>query len=262
MGFLDTLGHAMLDNERLHFAEQPEVLPGEAWLLALGAPLAAFNGSIVNALGDEKDDLERVRSGVQQMWGIEDREGFIATAQWLVDEGQRTKYFAIWIAMQKMDAVRRGANKLLRLLMPAIVEVQAHQRGDAAGLAALTGLERKDVASKLVSSQHWVPDIDKSLRMETAAIRSFVAWDAVRLVNVTRWALQLGWIKREEFASYADGLSGAVREAYANWNEVAATYVLAGLVWNWSEAREEGLIRAYRLLGSDARSPHKLIAFR
>lgn len=63
--------------------------------------------------------------------------------------------------------------------------------------------------------------------MDTGTLRSLVAWDAVRLVNLSRWALQLGWINRAAFVHHAGRLSQPVREAYGTWSEVSAAYVVA-----------------------------------
>lgn len=261
MGIIDTLGHAALDNRQLHFLGDVDLTEAERWLVTLSAPLAAFNGSYVDAL-QARDDNEFLRQSVAQSWDVEDRAGFEAAAQWLVVGGHRESYFKLWIAMRKMADIRRGANPLMRLFAGGWVEARAHRAANAVGLAAQTGMAPREVAQRLADSQHWVHDVDAELQMDTGTLRSLVAWDAVRLVNLSRWALQLGWINRAAFVHHAGRLSQPVREAYGTWSEVSAAYVVAGLVWNYSKAREEGLLRTARLLSDDPRSPYLRLSFR
>jgi hypothetical protein len=73
---------------------------------------------------------------------------------------------------------------------------------------------------------------------------------------------KLGFIERGEFAGFAGALASQVREAYADWSQVSAAYIAAGLIWRCSEAREEHLLRTNRMLLSDARSPYRGVSFR
>ncbi|WP_180839087.1 DUF1266 domain-containing protein [Variovorax sp. RO1] len=88
-----------------------------------------------------------------------------------------------------------------------------------------------------------------------------MAWDAVRLANLSRWAVQLGYIDRAEFTGFAGGLESQVRAAYADWSQVSAAYIAGGLIWQYADAREEHLLRTNRLLLSDARSPWRSVPF-
>jgi hypothetical protein len=261
VSIIDTLGHAALDNKQLHFRGDVDLTDAESWLVALSAPLAAFNGSYVDAL-ETRDDNDSLRQSVAQSWGVQDRTSFEGTVQWLVAEGHRDSYFKLWTAMRKMADIRRSASPVMRLFAGGWVEARAHRAADAVGLAAQTGMEPREVAQRLAHSQHWVHDVDAALQMDTGTLRSLVAWDAVRLVNLSRWALQLGWINSTEFVSFAGRLSPSVREAYGAWSEVSAAYVVAGLVWSYSKAREEGLLRTAGLLGEDPRSPYLRLSFR
>jgi hypothetical protein len=103
---------------------------------------------------------------------------------------------------------------------------------------------------------------ESTSRSQPAQIANLVAWDAVRLVSLSRWAVQLGFIERAEFARFAGGLKQQVQQAYADWSQVSAAYIAGGLIWRYSSEREEHLLRTNRLLLSDARSPYRSTAFR
>jgi hypothetical protein len=42
---------------------------------------------------------------------------------------------------------------------------------------------------------------------------------------------------------------------------VSAAYIAGGLIWKYSDAREEHLLRTNRMLLSDARSPYRSVPF-
>jgi hypothetical protein len=74
--------------------------------------------------------------------------------------------------------------------------------------------------------------------------------------------VQLGFIHRAEFAGFAGGLKQQVQQAYADWPQVSAAYIAGGLIWRYSDEREEHLLRTNRMLLKDARSPYRTTAFR
>ena len=113
----------------------------------------------------------------------------------------------------------------------------------------------------LLASRGWLEAIRLQLQVQPAQIPNLVAWDAVRLASLSRWAVQLGFIDRSEFVDYAGALMPQVRKAYTVWPQVSAAYIAGGLIWNASEAREENLLRTNALLISDARSPYRTVPF-
>jgi hypothetical protein len=101
----------------------------------------------------------------------------------------------------------------------------------------------------------------RQLSVQPAQIPNLVAWDAVRLASLSRWAVQLGFIDRAEFVDFAGALMPEVRKSYTGWAQVSAAYIAGGLIWNASEAREENLLRTNALLLSDVNSPYRTVAF-
>lgn len=265
MGIRDFVGHAMLDNDKLHFGATPDTTAQEAWLVTLSAPLSAFNGDHVNAVGTGKsgDDL---REGVAQVWGVSDRASFEDKAKWLTQEGQRGSYAALWQAIAAVDNAVQTTHPVLRGLVdttfPAFFQIKARKSLDYKALAAQSGHSFTDVAQLVTHSRSWVDELRKHFKVQPAQIANLVAWDAVRLASLSRWAVQLGFIGRTEFAGFAGGLKKQVQEAYTDWSQVSAAYIAGGLIWRYSSEREEHLLRTNRMLLSDARSPYRSIAFR
>ncbi|CAN7562140.1 DUF1266 domain-containing protein [Variovorax sp. LjRoot290] len=260
MGLMDQIGHALMDNDELHFATESRCSPEERWLVALSAPLSAFNGNFVNAV-ETGQSPEALREGVAGMWGVQDRKSFEQTARWIVDEGHREKYRGVWHGLVKLDTAHRSAPLLLRsvasLVFPGLFMLKLRGELDYEAFANQTGKSVADIATLMGSYSDWMDDLRKPLGVQPAEITDLVAWDAVRLASLSRWAVDLGYIDRGEFTGFASGLAGPVRAAYGNWAQVSAAYVAAGLIWNYSEARQEALVRTNAMLFSDPRSPYK-----
>lgn len=267
MGLMDQVGHALMDNDELHFAEEEggASSPEERWLVTLSAPLSAFNGNYVDAV-ETGQDPDALRDGIASMWGVSDRQSFEQTAQWLVEEGHRDKYRDLWQALQKVDAAHRSAPLLLRsvasLVFPGLFMLKLRNELNYQAFAQQTGKSVADIAALMSAYDDWMDDLRDPLGVQPAEIQDLVAWDAVRLASLTRWAVQLGYIERDEFERFASGLAGRVRTAYANWAQVSAAYVAGGLIWKYSDARQEALVRTNAMLLRDARSPYKRVPFR
>lgn len=265
MGFKDTLAHAMLDNDKLRFDAAAPALPAqEQWLVTLSTPLSAFNGDCVNAVLTGKDN-DTLREGIAQVWNVSDRASFEQTARWLTEEGQRAKYLPAWKAIGAIDAAVQSTPGVLRLVMdawfPAFFQIKAREHLDMRALSAQTGHSSAELSQLMTGSQSWVQALRKHFGVAPDQLTNLVAWDAVRLANLSRWAVQLGYIERAEFADFAGGLASQVRAAYANWSQVSAAYIAAGLIWQYSDAREEHLLRTNRLLLTDTRSPWRSVPF-
>ena len=267
MALLDGIAHALLDNDQLHFAGAAADLhdPDERWLVTLGAPLAAFNGDWLDSLPSRRDPAT-LADGVAGMWDVRDRASFEARAAWLRNEGQRTAYGAVWRSILAMDVVARSMHPLLRGLIdgiaPQFLEFKLDPRDGTRAVVAESGLSMKDVVETRQAARGWLPRIQGMLAVDPASVTSLVAWDAVRLASLARWAVSLGFIQRPEFAVVAGGLATAVRQAYAGWPQVSAAYIAAGLIWNHSDAREESLLRTNAMLLADPRSPYRTVPFR
>jgi len=265
MGLMDQVGHALLDNDELHFADDPRCSPEERWLVTLSAPLSAFNGNFVNAV-ETGQDPEALRDGIASLWGVKDRKSFEQTARWLVEEGHRDKYREVWQALQKLDAAHRSAPLLLRsvasLVFPGFFMLKLRNELNYQAFANQTGKSVPEIAALMTAYDDWLGDLRDPLGVPPAEITDLVAWDAVRLASLSRWAVELGYIERGEFAHFAGGLAGRVRTAYANWPQVSAAYVAGGLIWKYSDARQEALVRTNAMLLRDARSPYKSVPFR
>lgn len=266
MGIMDAVGHALMDNDKLHFAKPPEPLMAEEqWLVTLSAPLSAFNGDYVDAVATGKD-ADTLGEGVAGMWNVHDRASFEEVAAWLAREGQRNAYAPVWQGMRAIDAAAQGTHPVLRMvfdsIFPGYYQLRARPQLDMKALAASAERPVNDLAQLFFHCREWMSDLAKRFQSPASSLTSLVAWDAVRLASLSRWAVQLGYIERAEFARFAGVLGAEVRQAYSGWPQLSAAYIVGGLIWNGSESRRDHLVRTNRLLLSDARSPYRSVPWR
>lgn len=264
MGFMDSVGHMMMDNDELHIAPDSPTDATQRWLVTLSAPLSAFNGDWIDDIPTGKED-EIIREGVREMWDVHDRGSFEATARWLTETGHRAGYDQVWRAMLAIDAARRDTPTFMRALLsmtfPAYYQMKVSRGLDFAALAESTGKTVQELNLALGGADDLLDDLKNDLGVPPEQITSLLAWDAVRLASLTRWAVQLGYIGVDEFTQFAGGLAQQVRATYTGWPQLSAAYVAAGFIWNPSESRRENLTRTNRLLLKEAKSPYRQVAW-
>ena len=264
MGIMDTLGHALMDNDTLHFSDPPEQLaPEERWLVALSSPLSAYNGDLIDAVTSRRDPKTQ-RKGLAEMWDVTDRTSFENTARWLVEEGHRGAYADIWSLLVKLDASVQSTHPVLRgilaMTFPSYHLIKLRKQLDYQALSASSGKSVEEVVRLVNTGADWVDGIRGLYGIQPGAIQSLLAWDAVRLVSLTRWALQLGYITTmEEFCTHAGALSAEVKRSYGDWRAFGAAFLAGALIWNDSDARCEAMMRTHRLLLKDPRSPFQTV---
>lgn len=265
MGILESVGHMMMDNGELHFAPAPCANEEQRWLVTLSAPLSAFNGDFVDDIATGKDN-DTIAAGVREMWEVDDRASFEERAQWLVEEGHRAGYEPVWRGMLAIDEVRRNTPAFMRAILavtfPAYYYMKASRQMNYQALMDASGKSAEDLNGVMSGSADLLDDLRDDLATPPEGITSLVAWDAVRLASLSRWAVQLGYIGADEFTRFAGGLAQQVRAAYTGWNQLSAAYVAAGFIWNPSESRRENLTRTNRMLLKEAKSPYRQVAWR
>ena len=243
----------------LLLGEPAQLSASELWLITLGAPLAVQRGDRLNQLHTGQSD-EIISKAMAEYWDVGSRSDFTTTASWLIEAGQRSHYFSIWRAMCQVEERRHKPAGILHFFGAAHAE--AKETGNAArALATRLGLDSDELFLQLRNSGDWIGDILERQTLHAKRVKGFAAWDAVRLITLCRWAVQLGLIAPEEFAGFASGLNHEVRICYNNWRDFSSAYVVAGLVDNYSADRSHTLRHIHKLLNKELSSPFQSIHF-
>jgi len=96
---------------------------------------------------------------------------------------------------------------------------------------------------------------------------SMLAWDMGRLVNISRWSYDLGYITESAAWEAINIAYGQVLETYNNWQEFAKAYLIGRAMWG-GPAKSEGVIplktviRIAKRLLKYANSPWNVIPFK
>lgn len=193
------------------------------WPLAAGAMLAIQHGwkAPMDLYGGPVSarQAKRARRYLKRKWDITDGESWQETADWLLEEGQR-------LAFQ---------NEIARLV----------QMDDAQRVVYLTHVDAGEVSSEdeadkmeLHARIAWIEQEGPELLH-----RSFMGWDMLRLIDLSRWALRAGWIEEETTEGYLMAAAQALQQRCHGWEEAQRQY-LAGFRF-WSDPTYQAQKEAY-----------------
>lgn len=152
--------------------EKANPLPKEKQhLLAYGANLALYRSESPRVL-QMKVDHEALKEGLSSYWDISNPEEAVQTLEWLLSEGNRTKYDELLLALKSGQSFTEE-------------EVGKSQECYESAQEAMI--------KKLSFTNS---DFD---RVDTIA-----AWDFDRAVNIARWSYILGYLTEEQAWSYIE----------------------------------------------------------
>jgi hypothetical protein len=247
------------DGEPLKIAANSPLNTTQQWVLALGALLNAKEGYCLNTLSTGVDN-EALLYGLNEVWGLEGREDFLNAAQRLSTLSNRSDYEAIWGEMKKIAGITAtsgggaigglmgGMSKFLDISNPALVNQ---------GVTSLMGRVNEDrnaLYLKLSECTKWIPSLE-TIGIQGAQINNLMVWDISRLVNVGRWAHQLGWINEQEYFDICMPLAKQVQSGFNSWQDYTAAVYVSSMIWSYEEQRNDDFIASYQRLFKDPQSP-------
>lgn len=257
------------NNINLQFASQTEtpMSEDEKWLIALGGMFSSLSVDYVNVIDTGRSNKD-IRETLRKRWLIDsDRAVFEGAALRLV-MGEKRK-----LHMRRFDMIKRffkffdNSNILVKTLSKfsllfSLDWYQTRTKEDLRAIArkeldldrmAKNGSKKNEELFKLLKDAvHWCKEIEKI--GDYRQINDLVAWDAVCLVNLTRYVTQVNLIDRSEFVRYAGAIKKQVQIAYNSWDEVALAYLIGTFLWNYSEQKSKTVIKALRTYLDDKRT--------
>lgn len=258
------MSYEQLDNKELHFSTEPNIAKNEEWFVALGSILSSYNGDYINTF-DTRYSLESLSEGLSSMWGITDKTSFDKVANWLINEGQRTKYLPRLVLVKKFVTEVNNVNGFLKALFKILprlsmiyyqikTKTDFRQNIKELDMDQLDEEEKNGTFANMLTTGLYCSTIYKQHMKDYLDIQNLLAWDSVRLVNICRWAMLVGYISREESIRYMNQIKSQIQMTYCGWDEVATAYAVAGILWSPSEERADALAVSIGKLLNDKRS--------
>lgn len=173
------------------------------WGLGVAAPFALCAGEDWDRL--RHNDVEAVREGIAEAWGIQGRLTMLRTLYDLLAAGHREQYrldVERWSALDDADAA--AYEKLLR------------------------GYARDDVSSAEVLWRF------RRVRANDRGIREadFLAWDFVRAAMLARAGATAGYLSDAEAEDFHVMIADDLRRHYSSWEELGESFLLGRWFWN------------------------------
>lgn len=265
------------NNINLQFASQTEIpmTEDEKWLIALGGMFSSLSGDYVNVIDTGRNNKD-IRETLRKRWLIDsDRAVFEGAALRLV-MGEKRK-----LHMKRFDMIKRffnffnNSNILVKTLSKfsllfSLDWYQTRTKEDLRAIArkeldldrvSKSGSKKNEELFKLLKdASHWCKEIEKI--GDYRHINDLVAWDAVCLVNLTRYVTQVNLIERKEFVRYAGAIKKQVQMAYNSWEEVALAYLIGSFLWGYSEQKSKFVIKAIHSYLNDNRTLIHTVKFK
>jgi hypothetical protein len=190
--------------------------------LALGAPYAAGDYLPINALTAGTADADTIAAArvLEQSWDVHDAQSARATYRFLLDGGGHRAVYACvrgylntgWdlSAAEERERVEQATREI-----PAI----AIQRG-----------ERPDVALNYFQSA-WPSRAMMQSYYPRRIVESIAAWDAARVVHVSRFIMDAGYLHPDEAWAAIDAAVQMALPEYPSWEEFQLGFLAGQVFW-------------------------------
>ena len=202
-------------------------------LLAFGAPMLVYNDENVDSIDCPEEDVESIRSTIENWWNVTDRESTLEIVKWLLEEGHHA-----------------DADEALKELRKR-------------GLANMLQEERDDEESKMGDVCLIAESMEENgWCLEGKMPGSVIAWDLVRVVNLARWAYICGYVNEEEMWQIMQVAADTALEHFSSWEEYGMSFVMGRGVWHGDPDDSETAYEIVSLLLEDGESPWKKLSFK
>lgn len=260
-----SLIYSLWGNNRLHFAPSDLKNDKELWLVTLSAIFSSFSADNVNTIVSGQDN-DVICYRLQETWSIDDRNSFDYQIQELVTQGYRVAYHPILLQLQKKVQLINRKLLIVHVALENLKSTKAFYRlinkPSIADMGIDNGYKNHDGFYQLIKR---IVKLDGEFKKYSLGsiteIDSLLAWDAIYLINICRWAVQVGYIERDEFLTYANSLTSQVKTTYSNWEQVVLAFIIGELIRQCSEQREKCLLETTHRFLTDPFSPVKKVPF-
>lgn len=216
--------------------------------LSVGSIMRIARGEVVNALTSNDDDAYLIADTIKNQWDVYDHDSAIHTLDWLKNEGHRDIYIAVkqitetteWYLAE--DSIRTG--------LPLMINI------DTSDEEAAEGVMRR--ALSFYDNMKQIIRINKNSGEGPLSYPETISsWDYGRLVNMSCWSYECGYITEDEAWSYITYALEQVKKDYSSWSEYAETYLFGRKVWSIDDDLYDSMEEIVHLLLNADNSPWK-----
>ena len=218
MGILGKL-RSMIDVSFKVLPDAPALTHRQERGLALGAPYAAGDGLPINALTTGTDAVAAAQV-LDRSWDVHDAQTARATYRFLLDGGGHRAIYT---------CVRRYLNAGWDLSRAEERERVEQATREIPALAIQRG-ERPDLALNYFQSG-WPSRAMMQAYQPRRIIESIAAWDAARVVHVSRFIVDAGYLYPDEAWAAIDAAVQMVLPEYASWEEFQRGFLAGQVFW-------------------------------
>jgi hypothetical protein len=254
------------DGLSLEIADTTPLNTSQQWIVALGALLNAKEGHRLNTM-DTGTNSDSLREGLSQAWGVDDREEFLQTAQRLASFRASREYELIWEQMRKVGGIDTAAGQagVMAGLLGGVSKYLDVSNYALVGPAvkALAGRTREDdkaLGLMLTKCGEWMADLE-GMGIQAAQVTNLMAWDTSRLINLGRWACQLGWITQEEYFDMCTPVAKQAQDSYGSWQDFTSAAFVASMIWRYDESRHTDFAGSFERLMNQPKSPLRKLSW-
>ncbi|MCI4666921.1 MAG: DUF1266 domain-containing protein [Bacteroidia bacterium] len=237
------LKNAMVSYLKKPFEKQEEpVIQANAytWALATVGMLSQCKGLDHETLGGKGINplvSKAAKRKLKREWEIEDEEDLENTLQWLMDNGHRHEFHEVIQRIGQMDGE----------------DVEKYLEEIAEGKYGL------DTAEEQEEERNRVAMISEN--RYNVRYLSFLAWDYLRLIDLTRQGFVAGFIKEKDAWDRIISAAQVLQARYESWRDMGQHFLYAREFWSAVEMNRDGNMyqKAYKDLLNQPDSPWNLI---
>lgn len=229
-------------SQRSSGRSEPEGPTPRMWTMAAVSLISKVEGKDYFLLGGAEllpKKIKNAQKRLRKHWDITDEDRFAEECEWLFDYGHRKEFHDM---IQKVSTFSDE-------------EVQNYLQEIEEGKYGMSTKELKE---------------DEKHRVEMARnnqhnIRylSFVAWDYLRYISLTREGYLAEYIDEPEAWNQIFSAAQILQSRYDSWVEMSKAFTISREFWSFSETKRDGIVykRSLRQLQEDEKSPWNSIAW-
>jgi hypothetical protein len=246
------------DGMPLEIAHDTPLNAAQQWVLAVGSLLNAKEGFALNTLTTGSHP-ETLLYAFQNFWGVNNRDDFLQLVQRLSGFPNQQDYELIWTEMRKAVSGESSSKGKLSGMFFSFVKSLAETDFGAAhtGVKNLQGKVDYDTEQLTLMMNNcfkWV-ELLETLNIRPDQVTNLMIWDASRLINTSRWALEQQWITPEQYFHICTPVAAKVQAAYSDWKSLTDACLVSSMIFAYEEERWDDFKASHERLIKDPQSP-------